>query len=126
KPVSGRCSSSLHILGIARKTGSHLCTFHGLLIRMPIRNTTKSPSIWALIRWGYTSATGPITSGFARCTRCGGSWITRTQPLVHQWRGGALQGEQGGGRQAGGGCQGDHDSCDRQDEAPGQAFGQTA
>ena len=39
---------------MARKTGSHLWIFHGLLIRMPIRNTTKSPSISAVIRLGIT------------------------------------------------------------------------
>ena len=37
----GRCSSSLIILGMARKTGSHLWIFQGLLIRKPIRNTTR-------------------------------------------------------------------------------------
>jgi hypothetical protein len=52
KPVSeaGFASSSLSIFGIASATGSHFQTFHGLLMRMPIRSTTKSPSIFAVIR----------------------------------------------------------------------------
>ena len=40
--------SSLNILGMAKKTGSHLCSFHTALIRMPIKKTTKSPSILAV------------------------------------------------------------------------------
>jgi hypothetical protein len=47
KPDSGSASSSSIILGIARATQSHSRSCHGLLIRMPIRNTTKSPSISA-------------------------------------------------------------------------------
>ena len=40
--------------GIATKTGSHWRTFKSLLIRMPIRKTTKSPSISAVTRLSIT------------------------------------------------------------------------
>src|SRR4051794_39098409 len=42
---------------MARKTGIHLCSFHGLLILMPIRKTTNSPSISADTREPITLAT---------------------------------------------------------------------
>jgi hypothetical protein len=53
-PDSGRPFNSFTIGGIARNTGSHLCIFNGLLIRMPMRKTTKSPSICAAIRCAMT------------------------------------------------------------------------
>src|SRR6476660_7699905 len=34
--------------GIARNTGHHLCTSNGLFTRIPIRKTTKSPSMLAV------------------------------------------------------------------------------
>jgi hypothetical protein len=49
-PCSGAAASSAIMRGIARATGSHLCTFQNRLIRMPIRNTTISPSIRAVTR----------------------------------------------------------------------------
>ena len=36
--------------GMAVATGHHLCTFQGWLKRIPMRNTTKSPSIVAVRR----------------------------------------------------------------------------
>src|SRR5437016_3146095 len=39
---------------MAVATGNHWCTFHGLLNLMPMRNTTKSPSISAVKRPGCT------------------------------------------------------------------------
>jgi len=33
-------------------TGIHFQNFHHLLMRIPIRKTTKSPSSWAVIREG--------------------------------------------------------------------------
>src|SRR5205814_6972091 len=36
--------SSLSIRGMPKNTGSHLCTFQILLMRIPMMNTTKSPS----------------------------------------------------------------------------------
>jgi len=42
--------------GMARRVGSHFCTFQGLLILMPIRKTTKSPSISPAIRFEIISA----------------------------------------------------------------------
>ncbi len=36
--------NSANILGIALNTGSQRSGRHGLLIRIPIRNTTSSPS----------------------------------------------------------------------------------
>src|SRR5207247_11208775 len=39
---------------MAVNTGNHLCTFNGLLNLMPMRNTTKSPSISAVKRPGCT------------------------------------------------------------------------
>ncbi len=56
EPDSGRACSSLIIFGMARKIGSHLCTFQGLLIRIPIRKTTNSPSICAAMRLSITLA----------------------------------------------------------------------
>src|SRR6266446_936631 len=41
--------------GIAMKTGSHLWIFQGLLIRIPIRKTTKSPLNSTVMRCGYIS-----------------------------------------------------------------------
>src|SRR4030095_1714961 len=32
-------------------TGNHLCTFHNLFMRIPIRKTTKSPCNFTVIRW---------------------------------------------------------------------------
>jgi hypothetical protein len=46
-PLSGSASSSLSIGRMAANTGHHLWTFQGRFIRMPIRKTTKSPSILA-------------------------------------------------------------------------------
>jgi hypothetical protein len=48
--------------GIAAATGSHLCGFQNLLMRIPIRNTTKSPSISAVHRSALTSAMVVIPS----------------------------------------------------------------
>src|SRR5579871_228097 len=42
---------------MARRTGSHLCSFQGLLILMPMRKTTNSPSIFTDIREAITFAT---------------------------------------------------------------------
>jgi hypothetical protein len=56
KPDSGRRSSSRIILGIAVKVGSHFQGLPNLLIRIPIRKTTKSPSISAVTRFGRTFA----------------------------------------------------------------------
>jgi hypothetical protein len=53
---SGRCSSSRSILSMAKNTGSHFQTFQNLLIRMPIRKTTKGPSISAVTRLSMISA----------------------------------------------------------------------
>ena len=47
-PFSGCASSSRIILGIAVKTGHHLRRRSGRLIRIPIRKTTKSPSVRAV------------------------------------------------------------------------------
>src|SRR5262252_561905 len=44
KPESGRAKSSLIMRGIAVATGHHLLINSGLLMRMPIRKTTKVPS----------------------------------------------------------------------------------
>jgi hypothetical protein len=49
-------SSSRTIFGIAKKIGSHFDACHGLLIRMPITKTTKSPSISAVTRLSMTGA----------------------------------------------------------------------
>src|SRR5438045_1736615 len=50
---------------MARKTGSHLCIFQGLLILMPMRKTTNSPSISADIREPITFAKGsPLVRTF--------------------------------------------------------------
>ena len=38
----------------AAATGAHLCTFQSLLMRMPMTKTTKSPSILAVYRPGWT------------------------------------------------------------------------
>ena len=40
--------------GIAKNTGNHLCSFHGLLIRMPTKNSTRSSSICAVMRSAIT------------------------------------------------------------------------
>ena len=50
QPSSGCSSITRNILGIAVATGHHFRTFHGLLKRIPIRNTTKSPSTSAVNR----------------------------------------------------------------------------
>ena len=55
-PESGLCSSSRTMRGIAKNTGTHFQGFHSLLIRMPIRKTTKSPSIAAVTRLRITWA----------------------------------------------------------------------
>jgi len=47
-PFSGCFISVAIIFGMARKTGSHWCTFHSLLKRMPMTKTTNSPSIVAV------------------------------------------------------------------------------
>jgi hypothetical protein len=44
RPRSGCLLSSRSIGPMAAATGSHLCSFHHLLTRMPIRKTTKSPA----------------------------------------------------------------------------------
>ena len=44
--------------GIATKTGNHFRTRSGLLMRIPMMNTTKSPSICAQTRSGLTPAMG--------------------------------------------------------------------
>lgn len=50
QPSSG-CWASVRIMaGIAVKTGHHCLTFNGLLNRIPIRKTTKSPSMSAVNR----------------------------------------------------------------------------
>ena len=54
EPDSGLSWSSRSIHGIAKKTGSHFHIFQTLLIRMPIRKTTKSPSISAVTRFSIT------------------------------------------------------------------------
>src|SRR5262245_43008162 len=51
--------------GIAMKTGSHCHTFQMQLIRMPIRKTTKSPSISAVTRLRISSAMGVLRIGSA-------------------------------------------------------------
>jgi hypothetical protein len=43
-PSSGFAASSASIFGIIPMSGSHFHTFHSLLIRMPMRNTTMSSS----------------------------------------------------------------------------------
>src|SRR6185369_11029960 len=48
---------------MARKTGNHLCSFQGLLILMPMRKTTNSPSISADMREAITFATRPPPLG---------------------------------------------------------------
>jgi hypothetical protein len=59
RPFSGWRSSSASIFGIAAITGNHLCTFHNLLNRIPMRNTTTSPSTSAVNLPGWTL---PITT----------------------------------------------------------------
>ena len=44
--------------GIAKNTGSHFQIFQSLLMRMPIRKTTKSPSIWAVTRLSISLSHG--------------------------------------------------------------------
>ena len=56
KSELGSASNSLIVLGIARKVGSHLCTFHHFLIRMPIKKITNSLSISTVSRSLDTSA----------------------------------------------------------------------
>src|SRR5438552_14853513 len=56
RPRSLRWDSTRSIGAMALATGHHLCSFQGLLIRMPIRKTTKSPSRSAVIRAGITFA----------------------------------------------------------------------
>jgi hypothetical protein len=68
------------IRGIATNTGHHLCTFHGLLIRMPMRKTTNSPSRLAVIR--------PDTTGFL-----GDTWLAvRSDTQSYSWTAGGLIG----------------------------------
>ena len=55
-PDSGLPSSSRSIRGIAMNTGNHFRIFQGLLMRMPIRKTTKSPSMSAVTRLSITFA----------------------------------------------------------------------
>src|SRR5512132_4053379 len=59
KPDARSASSSRIIGRIAVNTGSHLCGFHGRLIRMPMRKTTKSPSRLATRRPGKTGMACP-------------------------------------------------------------------
>ena len=55
--------------GIAKNTGAHFHTFQSLLIRIPIRKTTNSPSIAAVTRLWITEpiAHGQLTSPGCRC-----------------------------------------------------------
>ncbi|ADG89872.1 hypothetical protein Tbis_3178 [Thermobispora bispora DSM 43833] len=50
RPLDGSAYSSLSIGAISLATGNHVRTARSLLIRIPIRKTTKSPSILALCR----------------------------------------------------------------------------
>src|SRR5581483_1787747 len=59
-PFSGCATSSLIIGRITIATGHHLWIFQGLLMRMPIRMTTKSPSISAVYLRACTSAIGRL------------------------------------------------------------------
>ena len=46
--AAGDGQSAFSILGMALATGNHCRGLHGLLKRMPMRNTTKSPSMSAV------------------------------------------------------------------------------
>ena len=54
----GAASSSFSMRGMANATGSHLPTFHGLLIRIPMRKARKSPSMRAVARLVRISGKG--------------------------------------------------------------------
>src|SRR5258706_14878311 len=56
KPRSLFPASSRIMRGMAIATGNHLCSFQNRLMRMPMRNTTTSPSMAAVIRLAMTSA----------------------------------------------------------------------
>ena len=56
-PFSGWRANSASIFGMATKTGNHWCGFQSLLNRMPMMNTTKSPSSDAVKRPGCTLRT---------------------------------------------------------------------
>src|SRR5262245_55666842 len=63
QPRSGLASSSLSIGRMARNTGHQAWIFQGLLMRIPIRNTTKSPSTSAVMRCGIIAramGTSPV------------------------------------------------------------------
>src|SRR6478609_5532672 len=49
RPEPGSLKSSVSIRGIAKKTGSHTSGRQGLLMRMPMRKTTKSPE-WRCVK----------------------------------------------------------------------------
>jgi len=49
-PVCGFAANAWSMRGMARSTGHHLRSFHTLLIRMPMRKTTKAPSRFAVRR----------------------------------------------------------------------------
>src|SRR5258706_6108348 len=55
KPRSLFPASSRIMRGMAIATGNHLCSFQNRLMRMPMRNTTTSPSMAAVIRLVMTS-----------------------------------------------------------------------
>ena len=63
---------------MASAAGSHLWTFHSLLMRKPIRNTTKSPSMLAVMRRSRMAAMSdlpclPVGDGGQRARRKPGS-----------------------------------------------------
>ena len=50
---------------MADATGHHRFTFHGLFTRIPMRNTTKSSSAWAVYVPGKTLAIGNLHFGLS-------------------------------------------------------------
>src|SRR5689334_10868771 len=68
---------------MATRTGSHLCGFHGLLTRMPMRKTTKSPSMRATWRPGKTGMTASLTvqGGHPQCLLAQGTGRRAVQAL---------------------------------------------